>query len=163
MNCPGTQEDASFINNGFRQQQQGNGWNNQNRHQGNYSSFNSSQPSLKDLVLGQARINENLVKKLSKKDQMFFNINTKLGGLTLSVRDQLAFNKKIELKVAQLASAAKAIISPHSAENVNAVTTRGGKTTVGYFKCKQKNPQAHGYRCSFHPGVFQSIDFSQGT
>jgi len=24
-------------------------------------------------------------------------------------------------------------------------------------------PQAHGYRCSFHPGVFQSIDFPQGT
>ena len=34
---------------------------------------------------------------------------------------------------------------------------------VGYFKRKQKNPQAHGYRCSFHPGVFQSIDFPQGT
>jgi hypothetical protein len=31
INCPGTQEDASFINNGFRQQQHGNGWNNQNR------------------------------------------------------------------------------------------------------------------------------------
>jgi hypothetical protein len=31
---------------------------------------------------------------------------------------------------------------------------------VGYFKRKQKNPQAHEYRCSFHPGVFQSIDFS---
>jgi len=30
---------------------------------------------------------------------------------------------------------------------------------VGYFKRKQKNPQAHRYRCSFHPGVFQSIDF----
>jgi hypothetical protein len=25
---------------------------------------------------------------------------------------------------------------------------------VGYFKRKQKNPQAHGYQCSFHPGVF---------
>jgi len=36
-------------------------------------------------------------------------------------------------------------------------------TIVGYFKRKQKNPQAHGYRCSFHPGVFQSIDFPQGT
>jgi len=35
--------------------------------------------------------------------------------------------------------------------------------TVGYFKRKQKNPQAHGYRCSLHPGVFQSIDFPQGT
>jgi len=31
INCPRTQEDASFINNGFSQQQQGNGWNNQNR------------------------------------------------------------------------------------------------------------------------------------
>jgi len=38
-----------------------------------------------------------------------------------------------------------------------------GHLTVGYFKRKQKNPQAHGYRCSFHPGVFQSIDFPQGT
>jgi len=35
------------------------------------------------------------------------------------------------------------------------------KDVVGYFKRKQKNPQAHGYRCSFHPGVFQSIDFPQ--
>ena len=34
---------------------------------------------------------------------------------------------------------------------------------VGYFKRKQKNPQAHGYRCSFHPGVFQSINFPQRT
>jgi len=42
INCHGTQEDASFINNGFRQQQQGNGWNNQNLPQGNYSSFNFS-------------------------------------------------------------------------------------------------------------------------
>ena len=79
-NCPETQEDAAFINNGFRQQQ-GNGWNNQNRPQGNSSfnsGFSSSQPSLKDLVLGQAKINENLVKKLSFNDKMFENINTKL-------------------------------------------------------------------------------------
>jgi len=53
---------------------------------------------LKDLVLGQAKVNENIVKKLSKNDNIFVNINTKLDGLTLSVRDQLAFNKKIELK-----------------------------------------------------------------
>ena len=39
----------------------------------------------------------------------------------------------------------------------------GARKLVGYFKRKQKNPQAHGYRCSFHPGVFQSIDFLQGT
>ena len=129
INCPGTLEDASFINNGFRQQQQGNGRNNQNHPQGNYSSFNSSQPSLKDLVLGQVKINENLVKKLSENNQMLVNINTKLDGLTLYVGDQLDFNKKIDLKVAQLACAAKAVVSPDFVENVNAVTMRGGKTT----------------------------------
>ena len=43
------------------------------------------------------------------------------------------------------------------------VPRQGARKHVGYFKRKQKNPQAHGYRCSFHPGVFQSIDFSQGT
>ena len=35
----------------------------------------------------------------------------------------------------------------------------GAEKLVGYFKRTQRNPQAHGYRCSFHPGVFQSIDF----
>jgi hypothetical protein len=39
----------------------------------------------------------------------------------------------------------------------------GARKLVGYFKCKQKNPQAHGHQCSFHPRVFQGIDFSQGT
>jgi len=30
----------------------------------------------------------------------------------------------------------------------------GARKLVAYFKHTQKNPQAHGYRCSFHPGVF---------
>ena len=34
---------------------------------------------------------------------------------------------------------------------------------LGILNANRKNPQAHGYRCSLHPGVFQSIDFSQGT
>jgi len=39
----------------------------------------------------------------------------------------------------------------------------GAFATAGSFKRKQKNRQAHEYRCSFHPGVFHSIDFPQGT
>ena len=39
----------------------------------------------------------------------------------------------------------------------------GARGDVRYFKRKQKNPQAHGYRCSLHSGVFQSIDFPQRT
>jgi hypothetical protein len=41
--------------------------------------------------------------------------------------------------------------------------TKANMVVVGYFKRKQKNPQAYGYRCSFHPGVFQGIDFPRGT
>jgi len=53
--CPETREEASYINNGFRQQNN-NGWNNQSRLQGgnNFNSnYNSNQPSLKDLILGR--------------------------------------------------------------------------------------------------------------
>ena len=32
---------------------------------------------------------------------------------------------------------------------------------LGILNANRKNPQAHGYRCSLHPGVFQSIDFPQ--
>ena len=63
--CPKTHEEAAFINNWFRQPQSNNGWNNQSRPQGNSnfnSNYNSNQPSLKDLVLGQAKINENITK-----------------------------------------------------------------------------------------------------
>jgi hypothetical protein len=64
--CPEACEDAAYINNGFRQQNN-RGWNNNQSHSrgdnSNFNSnFNSNQPSLKDLVLGQAKINENLTK-----------------------------------------------------------------------------------------------------
>jgi hypothetical protein len=58
--CPKTHEEVAYINNGFRQLGN-NGWNNQSRPQGNLnynSNCNSNQPSLKELVLGQAKINE---------------------------------------------------------------------------------------------------------
>ena len=39
----------------------------------------------------------------------------------------------------------------------------GATKLLGILNANRKNPQAHRYRCSFHPGVFQSIDFPQGT
>ena len=88
-NSPETREEASYINNGFRQGNN-NGWNNQSRPQGDNlnfnSNYNSNQPSLKDLVLGQAKINENLTKKLTYNDKMLENINFKIEGLSSSVK-----------------------------------------------------------------------------
>ena len=80
-NYPETREDAAYINNGFRQGNN-NEWNNQSRLQGGNSNFNSNynlnQPTLKDLVLGQAKINENLTKKRTYNDKMLENINFKI-------------------------------------------------------------------------------------
>ena len=68
-NCPKTNEEVSFIssnnnnNNGYRPQQQLQGWNScpiyQNQGNSYNNNFNNSygnQPSLRDLVLGQSKI-----------------------------------------------------------------------------------------------------------
>ena len=60
---------------------------------------------MKDLILGQAKINENITKKLMFNDKMFENINSKLGNLSSSVKNQLSFNKMIETQIAQIAVA----------------------------------------------------------
>jgi len=51
---------------------------------------------LKDLVIGQTKINENLTKKLSYDDKIIENINAKLETLCSSVKSQTSFNKMIE-------------------------------------------------------------------
>jgi hypothetical protein len=70
--CPETHKDATFINNGFHQSGN-NGWNNQSRPQGNSnfnSNYNLKQPSLKDLGLGQEKINESLTQKHITNDKI---------------------------------------------------------------------------------------------
>ena len=69
---------------------------------------------------------------------MLENINFKIEGLSSSVQNQLSFNKMIETKLAQIAAAipvtndGKIPGQPkNSLEKVNAVTTRGGKSTHG--------------------------------
>jgi hypothetical protein len=72
--CPETREEARFINNG------NNNYNKQgsnsrpnfpfdNQNGGNYSNIFNNLPSIKDFVFGQARINENLNKKLAANDK----------------------------------------------------------------------------------------------
>jgi hypothetical protein len=91
---------------------------------------------LKDLVFGQAKINENINKKLMFNDKMFENINSKIETLSSSIKNQLSFNKMIETKLAQIAASipvnneGKILGTPkNSLEKVNVMTTRGGKST----------------------------------
>jgi len=53
-------------------------------------------------VLGQAKINENLTKKLAHHDKNIESINFKLENLTSSVNNQLNFNKIREKQLAQI-------------------------------------------------------------
>ena len=60
-----------------------------------------NQPSFKDLVLGQVKINEN-IKNLMYNDKMLENINSKIESLTSSVKNELSFNKMIETQISQI-------------------------------------------------------------
>ena len=127
------QEDVNIIGNNLGSQQQRQGSNQQQRstYQGkylgnNYNSFNSKQPSLRDLILEQARINENISKKLAFNDKVLENINTKMDNFSSAIKDQLSYNKKIESKLAQLVAS---LPFATNLEKVNNITTRGGKST----------------------------------
>ena len=99
----------------------------QGKYPGNYyNSSNPKQPSLRELTLEQARINESISKKLAFNDKVLENINTKMDNVSSTIQDQLSYNKKIESQLAQLASAMPLATN---LEKVNAITTRGGKST----------------------------------
>ena len=83
--CPETREDCAYLNsnnNEYRPPQGGQG-RNQPRppFQGGNNdnpSYNSNQPPLRDLVLGQVKINENINKKLLANEKSLESLNVKL-------------------------------------------------------------------------------------
>jgi hypothetical protein len=81
---------------------------------------------LRDLILEHARINENISKKLAFNDKVPENINTKMDSFSYAIKDQLSYNKKIESQLAQLTAV---LPIATNLEKVNAITTRGGKST----------------------------------
>jgi hypothetical protein len=82
---------------------------------------------LRDLILEQARINDNMVKNLLLfNDKILEGISAKMDSFSSAVKEQKIFNKKIELQLAQLASAMP-VATNH--KKVKAITIRGGKST----------------------------------
>ena len=60
---------------------------------------------MRDLVFGQAKINESLNKKLAANDKILEGINAKVETLSSALKNQLSFNKMIETQLAQIAAA----------------------------------------------------------
>ena len=63
---------------------------------------------------------------LAFNDKVLENINTKMDSFSSTIKDQLSYNKNIESQLAQLA-----VTLPFATnlEKVNAITTRGAKST----------------------------------
>jgi hypothetical protein len=59
-------------------------------------NFNRSEPSLKDIVQDQLRINSEVGKKLLANDRILKSINSKMNNFTVAVQNQLNFNKMLE-------------------------------------------------------------------
>jgi hypothetical protein len=98
---PETQEGLMYTNSNYNSihPQGGQMWNQPRPYYqgGNQdSSFNSNQPSLKDLVYGQAKINESSNKKLVAYDKTLNSLNIKIDGLSSTLKNQLSFYKMIE-------------------------------------------------------------------
>jgi hypothetical protein len=102
-------------------------------------NFNRSEPSLKDIVWDQLRINSEVGKKLLAIDRTLESIDIKMNNFTVAVQNQLNFNKVLETQIAQLAAAL-----PHPngrdfpgqpaipiKENVKVVITQSRKTMAG--------------------------------
>jgi len=60
---------------------------------------------LRDLIYGQAKINESLQKKLAANDKSMETIHAKMDGFSTAIKNQLSFNKMLETQLAQLAAA----------------------------------------------------------
>ena len=66
------------------------------------------------------------LKRLAFNDKVLENINTKMDSFSSAIKDQLSYNKKIESQLAQLVAA---LPFGTNLEKVNAIATRGGKST----------------------------------
>jgi predicted AlkP superfamily pyrophosphatase or phosphodiesterase len=81
------------------------------------SIYNSNEPSLKDLVLSQAKIIDNFKEKLKTNDKILELMNSKIEGLTSSIKNQLSFNKRIETQLAQFT--ATILVTPKNLKSLN--------------------------------------------
>jgi hypothetical protein len=58
-----------------------------NHNGGNYSNSFNNQPSIKDFVFGEARINESLNKKLAANEKVLQNLNSIIESFTSAVKN----------------------------------------------------------------------------
>jgi hypothetical protein len=101
--CLELQEDMNYLNNNnYYRPQQNQGWKQQQRsnYSGNYQDNNSynnfNQPPLRELVLNQGKLMDNLSKKLASNNKVLETINNRMDNFSTTIKNQLSFNKMLE-------------------------------------------------------------------
>jgi hypothetical protein len=115
INRPTVPQDVNFIGNSnscFHPNQGFNAWWNKPRfpfdnHQqgGMGQNFNRNEPSLRDIIRDQVRINDEVGKKIHATDKHLDNINAKMDNFTVATQNQLSFNKMLETQIQQISAA----------------------------------------------------------
>jgi hypothetical protein len=115
INYPMVPRDINFIgnsSNGFRPNQGFNaGWNKPSfpfdncQQGGNRQNFNRNEPSLRDIIRDQVRINNEVGKKNHATNKLLENINAKMDSFTVATQNQLSFNKMLEIQIQQISAA----------------------------------------------------------
>jgi ubiquinone biosynthesis protein COQ9 len=96
---------------------------------------------LRDLILEQARINDNIVRKFASNDKILEDINAKMNDFSSAIKDQLNHNKKIETQLAQLVAALPVATNP---EHVQAITTRvANPLVIPHIQKGQRGDRQH--------------------
>jgi hypothetical protein len=65
-------------------------------YQGNNSYNNFNQSPLRELVLNQEKLMDNLSKKLASNDKVLEIINNRMDNFSTAIKNQLSFNKMLE-------------------------------------------------------------------
>jgi hypothetical protein len=62
-------------------------------------NFNRNEPSLRDIIRDQVRINDEIGKKIHATDKLLENINANMDNFTIATQNMMSFNKMLKTQI----------------------------------------------------------------
>jgi hypothetical protein len=146
VNCLTVHQDVNFVGNSNKSfclnQCFNPGWNKPNfpfdsRHQGsNWQNFNRNEPSLRDIVRDQLKINEDFGKRIHATDKLLENMSSKMDSFTVAKKNQLSFNKMLETQIEHISTV---LPCPNNRNSTNTPVQESVKSISALFQGKAPN------------------------
>jgi hypothetical protein len=97
----------------------------------------ANEPSLRDIIRDQVRINDEVGKKIHVTDKLLENINVKMDSFTVATQNQLSFNKMLETQIQQISAA---IQSQSNGDSSKTPIQESMRSIFTVFKVKAPKP-----------------------